>query len=39
MYIKRNLRRAFLEAGTFFPVLLVTVARQVGKTAILRNVE
>ncbi len=37
MYIKRNLRRTFLEANTFFPALLVTGARQVGKTTFLRN--
>ena len=38
MYIKRNLRQAFLEADTFFPALLVTGARQVGKTTFLRNI-
>lgn len=37
MYIKRSLKQAFLEAGQFFPALLVTGARQVGKTTFLRN--
>lgn len=37
MYIKRNLRQAFLEANTFFPALLITGARQVGKTTFLHN--
>ncbi|HQL87071.1 MAG: hypothetical protein BWX73_03210 [Lentisphaerae bacterium ADurb.Bin082] len=37
MYIKRNLVHAFLEANTFFPALLVTGARQVGKTTFLHH--
>lgn len=37
MYIKRNLRQAFLEADAFFPALLITGARQVGKTTFLCN--
>ena len=36
MYIKRHLQTAFLEANAFFPALLVTGARQVGKTTFLR---
>lgn len=37
MYIKRFLEKPFLEASSFFPALLVTGARQVGKTTFLRN--
>lgn len=38
MYIKRLLEDAFLEANSFFPALLVTGARQVGKTTFLRQI-
>ncbi|OQA82137.1 MAG: hypothetical protein BWY31_03383 [Lentisphaerae bacterium ADurb.Bin242] len=38
MYIKRTLEKPFLEANTFFPALLVTGARQVGKTTFLRRI-
>lgn len=38
MYIKRNLEKPFLEANDFFPALLVTGARQVGKTTFLRQI-
>ncbi|MFA6723588.1 MAG: DUF4143 domain-containing protein [Lentisphaeria bacterium] len=38
MYIRRNLRAAFEEAGAFFPALLVTGARQVGKSTFLRKI-
>ena len=37
MYIKRNITRSFLEANAFFPALLVTGARQFGKTTFLRH--
>lgn len=37
MYVKRNLKKAFFEADSFFPALLVTGARQVGKTTFLCN--
>ena len=38
MYIQRNLKNAFLEANGFYPALLVTGSRQVGKTTFLRNI-
>lgn len=38
MYIQRNLKNAFLEANDFYPALLVTGSRQVGKTTFLRNI-
>lgn len=37
MYIDRHLRQAFETANGFFPVLLLTGARQVGKTTFLRH--
>lgn len=37
MFIKRNLESAFLTANKSFSVLLVTGARQVGKTTFLRH--
>ncbi len=37
MYISRTLERFFLEADRHFPVLLVTGARQVGKTSMLQH--
>jgi len=37
MYIRRTLESAFLEASQHFPVILVTGARQVGKTTFLRE--
>lgn len=37
MFVKRALEKAFKEADAFFPVLLLTGARQVGKTTFLRN--
>jgi len=37
VYLKRALERKFLEAATHFPVMLVTGARQVGKTTFLRE--
>ena len=37
MYIRRTLETAFLEASRHFPVILVTGARQVGKTTFLRE--
>ena len=36
-YIKRELERKFLEMNTFFKAILVTGARQVGKTTMLRH--
>ena len=38
MYIRRHLDIAFLEANQFFPVLLLTGARQVGKTTFLSKI-
>ena len=38
MYIRRQLEKAFKEADRFFPALLVTGARQVGKTTFLRKI-
>lgn len=38
MYISRTLERHFREASTHFPVMLVTGARQVGKTTFLRSI-
>lgn len=38
MYIKRSLEKPFLEASHFFPALLITGARQVGKTTFLRAI-
>ncbi len=37
MYIRRTLEQQFLEASKHFPVMLVTGARQVGKTTFLRE--
>ena len=37
MYVPRTLERFFQTAGKQFPVLLVTGARQVGKTTFLRH--
>lgn len=37
MYLGRALKQAFLEAADHFPVMLVTGARQVGKTTFLRE--
>ncbi len=36
-YIKRELERKFLEMNSFFKVVLVTGARQVGKTTMLKH--
>ena len=36
-YIKRELERKFLEMNTFFKVILLTGARQVGKTTMLKH--
>ncbi len=38
MYVRRFLEEPFLEADDFFPALLVTGARQVGKTTFLRKI-
>ena len=37
LYIKRNLERKFLKLNGFFKVMLVTGARQVGKTTMLKH--
>ena len=37
MFIERNIKNAFLKANKFFPVLLLTGARQVGKSTFLRK--
>jgi predicted AAA+ superfamily ATPase len=37
MYIKRTLEKAIKWASSFFPVILVTGPRQVGKTTVLEN--
>ena len=36
-YIKRNLERKFIRMSAFFKAVLVTGARQVGKTTTLRH--
>ena len=36
-YITRELERKFLKLNDFFKVLLVTGARQVGKTTMLKH--
>ena len=38
MFIRRHLEKAFLEANDFFSVLLLTGARQVGKTTFLKEI-
>ena len=38
MYIERHLKQVFLEGSSFFPALLITGARQVGKTTFLHKV-
>ena len=38
MYIQRHLQRAFDAAAHFFPALLLTGPRQVGKTTFLRHI-
>ncbi len=38
MYVRRHLETPFLKANRFFPALLVTGARQVGKTTFLHRV-
>lgn len=38
MYVRRHLETPFLKANRFFPALLVTGARQVGKTTFLRMI-
>ena len=39
MIIRRHLEKPFLKASRFFPALLVTGARQVGKTTFLHIVD
>ena len=39
MYIQRTLEKAIKQASSFFPVVLVTGPRQVGKTTVLKNSE
>jgi len=39
MYIERTLEKAIRRASRFFPVVLVTGPRQVGKTTVLENCE
>ena len=39
MYIKRTLEEQIKRASDFFPVVLVTGPRQVGKTTVLKNCE
>ena len=36
-YITREIERKFLKMNTFFKAILVTGARQVGKTTLLRQ--
>ena len=38
-YITRELERKFLKLNDFFKVILVTGARQVGKTEMVKHVE
>ena len=37
MFVPRELEKSFKEANNFFSVLLLTGARQVGKTTFLKN--
>jgi predicted AAA+ superfamily ATPase len=39
MYIKRNLEQAFLEASTYYPVLVLCGQRQVGKSTMLNAIK
>ncbi len=39
MYIKRTLEKSIISISKFFPVVLLTGPRQVGKTTILQNCE
>lgn len=39
MYIKRTIEKSIERANKFFPVVLVTGPRQVGKTTVLQNCE
>lgn len=38
MFIERTLKRYFLEMSSFFPVVLLTGPRQVGKTTFLTHI-
>jgi predicted AAA+ superfamily ATPase len=37
MYIKRTIENIINDAGEFFPVILITGPRQVGKTTVFQN--
>lgn len=37
MYIQRTIEKSIERANKFFPVVLVTGPRQVGKTTVLQN--
>jgi Predicted ATPase (AAA+ superfamily) len=39
MYIKRTIEKSIKNAGSFFPVVLLTGPRQVGKTTVFQNCE
>ena len=39
MYIQRTIEKNIERANKFFPVVLVTGPRQVGKTTVLQNCE
>lgn len=39
MYIKRTLEQSIIDMSKFFPVVMVTGPRQVGKTTVLQNCE
>lgn len=39
MYIKRTIEKSIERANKFFPVVMVTGPRQVGKTTVLQNCE
>lgn len=39
MYIKRTIEKSIINLSKFFPVILVTGPRQVGKTTVLQNCE
>ena len=39
MYIKRTIEKAIRKASSFFPVVLITGPRQVGKTTVFENCE
>ena len=37
MYIKRTIEKSIKDAGSFFPIVMITGPRQVGKTTVFQN--